>query len=531
MNPIKESYQPNNIFLTDGQQTVFYNDLVTIFERFNSKFRSLENQPEVIGIDTSDRFQAVMWMTVCWMKTIPFVPFNKKYSGPIGTFEPDVIVSPFPEFATRHFAYNIFPGNNSTNELKNSSAGSHVFPFLHWKERAIIELTANPQKPFCGLLTSGSSGSPKSVPLLRRQMIAAANNAFRSHTHLFPSGNESAGLSETGHFVNSNRSADYLWGNPLPLYHAGGVAIIFRALLNGCGIFLWNRFDSVDLCRDLEKYTALKRLSLVPTMLKRVVEYAKKQKSRPRHHLEEILIGGGPAPSELVDKARRDHWPVVHSYGMTETCGQISVQSIKGESPPNSVGQPFPDHEISIKDSNNLELPPEETGELWVRGPQVFPGYLSPSDSLKSFLPGNLYTDSCFCSVNDQTLPWFKTGDYAWKDRNGNLFIENRRTDIIITGGENVSVINVESALLEIQNISDAGVTGLPDDEWGQILVALVTSSTELEQSQIRKHLNQKLLPPQIPKKIFQVSYIPRTSLGKIRRKELQKWAATLMGD
>ncbi|MDG5765829.1 fatty acid--CoA ligase family protein [Balneolales bacterium ANBcel1] len=527
MNTSRHTYHSDSIFLTDGNSTVYYRDLAVIAHRVRTHTESADSP--VIAIDTSDRFQAILWMASCWMAHLPFVPFHPEDPAPLGAFQPDLIVSPHAVTANPAaiaFTELARPTSHDDRDLGRGSTlpGAPTLSGVSYKlysERVqahgtqqipradtsgfpgVSELHSHPDRVFCGLLTSGSSGLPKRVPLLRRQMIAAAANA---------------GLSSAS---TDNVPAESLWGHPLPLYHAGGVAIVFRALLSGTGIFLWDGFDAGTILRALKTNRAIRRISLVPTMLKRLVDEAGRRESHPIHSLDCVLVGGGPYTTELEARARRQGWPAAFSYGMTETCGQISAQNPDGSSPAGSVGRALPGHEVQITDRRNQLLPSGETGILQVRGPQVFDGYLPEQQLLKAYRPGGE-------GPEPSRYPWFETGDYARLDSDDHLFIESRRTDMVVTGGLNVPVADVEAALAGIPGVRDAAVTGLPDEEWGQILVALVVADGEISAEQLQQTLAGQLPPHQVPKRLFLTDHVPRSSLGKIRREKVRQEASRL---
>jgi acyl-CoA synthetase (AMP-forming)/AMP-acid ligase II len=531
----------DSIFITDGKQTIRYRDLSNILQNADrlmsnylagiDQYRETGSLPLCwIGIDTTKRIEASLWMIYCWMRHIPFIPFAQSWLEPVSLFRPDIIITastgreaimkegglrtPDARFsATKIFtapalSRNAAGGPDQTAGIPHEKAGdpggtAGIPPSM---------LTGNPDHPFCGLATSGSSGRPKRVALLRRNMIAAAKNAFMSkdrnqagsNTPVEPDGYE------------------YLWGNCLPLCHTGGLAILFRALLSGTGIYLWDRFDPEVLTHDLQVKPGIRRLSLVPTMLTRLMQYHSNAGITVPRGLEMVLLGGGPANQELIDHARNTSWPVCFSYGMTETCGQIAAQAPGRTDPAGSVGKLFPGHEAMIHDGQGREVAHGKTGLLRIRGPQVFPGYL---DSSRQIVASDFGPDPD---------GWFETGDFARIDQSGRLFIEARRTDLIISGGQNVNPVEVEDILRKNPLVRDAAVTGVPDEEWGQVVTALIVPEDDRETaretviSSINTQARQYLKPHKRPKRILFVSSIPRTSLGKVERSRLRELATDL---
>lgn len=496
-------YHPEKVYLTDGYSSINYGHFSCLLRHSEDLFSTIAHPDRGIAIDTASRFDAVIWMALCWLKKIPFIPFDVQQPESLEAFKPSAALISndegkalcrflkIPFFFYQDHAYMKKVGNK-TQESPGFSLSDMI--------------RSQPDGLFCKLLTSGSTGKPKKVPLLRKNMIAAADNAFMG----FNSSMEKA--DDAGTTTDS-----YLWGNVLPLQHTGGIAPLFRALLSGTGLFLWNRFDADQIAHDLSARPEIRRISLVPTMLYRILEVYKSKNLSPPLSLEQVLIGGGPASSALLRDGRESGWPLAMSYGMTETCGQIAVQHNNGTSPPDSVGLPFPDHEISIRDEEGNPLDHGISGLLWIRGPQVFPGYEVESEE-----------DKRRGSHSD----WFNSHDYAHTDSRGNLYIEARRSDIVLSGGENVSVEEVETHLKRCPGVLDAGVTWLSDPEWGQRVVALIVPEEkrirdEREASffrnEIHRHCKIHLKPFQRPREFYFTEPLPRTSLGKIKREELKK--------
>ncbi|MEX0680878.1 MAG: AMP-binding protein [Balneolales bacterium] len=570
MSAKQTQYHPDSVFLTDGITIIRYRNLSYIRTRAVEYLHHLlSSMPshdqagtetasafESIGIDTTDRFQAALWMTCCWLDRIPFILFDTDYIEPLYRFKPGYVVRTskktlrIPSYSgdikgTDSIAPDLAVSNNEPDP--NMARFTEVFTGLRH----------HPEEVFCGLLTSGSAGEAKKVPLLRKQMIAAANNTYISN------------------------DTSQLWGNSLPLYHTGGLAIIFRALLGGKGVYIWNWFDAGTILDDLHAHSEIGYISLVPTMLKRLMDISQTSGKPIPGSLRKVLVGGGPAPSGLLETARNAGWPVIFSYGMTETCGQVAAQQQDGSSPVGSVGTLFSGHELTIRYENGQKVPALSSGVLWLRGPQVFPGYLTADTPLRRLLKpktneldrSSFFEDSTSGNnrppseyeintrwknnirLHSRSKPvahegtrnkaefpiqtvsesWFQTGDYARLDNKGNLFIEARRTDLILSGGKNIRPVEIESVLLSLPEIKDVAVTGVPDQVWGQKMVALVVMSSKNPEKltiesgdHILAELSDRLMGYQKPKAIYFVDAIPRTPLGKIRRDDVLVMATNL---
>ncbi|MFO7845134.1 MAG: AMP-binding protein [Balneolaceae bacterium] len=354
--------------------------------------------------------------------------------------------------------------------------------------RDIDSPSSDPQREFGTFFTSGSSGRPKLVPLKRRQIL------FATHASA----------------INFKPDPNRYWLLCLPLNHIGGISIILRSLLYGSAIFRMDRFDEWQIRNFLSENRLFQVASLVPTMLIRLLEDPIFQL-----HLDfkALLLGGGPVTEELIETSLERGIPIVSSYGMTETCAQISANPMLQPRgiyfPKKSVGSVFKPNKAEIRDPETGKvLPPNEVGELWLKGPQVIDRYRD---------------DTLTRQVFDED-GWFNTGDIGRLNRRNQLFIHTRRTDRIISGGENVDPVEVEAAIKRVNGVSEAAVTGIPDAEWGQKVVALVvpdSSTSSLTEAEILTALKRTLSAFKIPKKICFVESLPKTSLGKLRRDEL----------
>ncbi|MEX2585338.1 MAG: AMP-binding protein [Balneolaceae bacterium] len=378
--------------------------------------------------------------------------------------------------------------------------------------------TTNPEETMAILQTSGTTGQPKLVPIRRSQHLDAATASFVNHPM------------QTG---------DY-WLLTLPLHHAGGVNVILRSLLYGSAIWKTEKADTDTLSEQIRHNRKIRTVSLVPTQLKRLLD---QPGFRPHSRFHGVLVGGGPISAFLLQKCRRKGVPAIASYGMTETFGQIAVHVSETPDGPvqperKQAGQPTSDREVASErhDANQTakELPHQEAvtyrifqpnrvqartesdepfpageeGLLWLKGPQLFSGYLARSPE----------SDNPF-----DTDGWFNTGDYGQIVRDGIFTVGMRRTDRIVSGGENLVPAEIEEVLIQIPGILEAGVTGIPDPEWGEAAIAIVTmeKGTKLDEEALRMRLRTILPSYKIPKQIVQAKDLPKTDIGKLVRREL----------
>jgi O-succinylbenzoic acid--CoA ligase len=256
------------------------------------------------------------------------------------------------------------------------------------------------------------------------------------------------------------------WLCCMPLFHVGGLSILTRSAINQTEAVIHDRFD-VQRVKHALAEERITLVSFVPTQLSRLLDLGV---AAP--HLRAALIGGGPVPADLIRRAESAGIPVIPTYGMTETTSQVWT------------GKPLPGAEIANGPG----------GELLIKGPMVAPGAIAEDG-------------------------WLHTGDRGHIDENGNLSVEGRIADTIVTGGENVAAAEVEEALVSHPGISDAAVVGRPDPEWGQAVHAFVVAVADV--TDLDAHLRERLAGYKLPKQIRQLDEIPRNAAGKILRGRL----------
>ena len=311
------------------------------------------------------------------------------------------------------------------------------------------------------LFTSGTTGSPK-VAVLSRRAFTAAARASAQHLGWRPGDR---------------------WGLLLPPAHVGGLSVPLRCVQGRAAVVVGSeRFDASGAIELVER-EGVTLLSLVPTMLARMLDAG----WSPGPAVRAVLIGGAPLPEGLRARAIERGVPLRATYGMTETCAQVATAEIPTEP---GVGRPLPGVELRIVD-----------GEIRVRGPSLFDGYLGE--------PPPFDADG-----------FFPTGDAGRLDEAGRLHVLGRLDDRIITGGENVDPLEVERALEAQPAIDEACVFGLPDPEWGTRVVAFVVSAaSDAELRAALADARGSLASHRRPRQVHRVSELPRSPSGKKLRR------------
>ncbi|SDG06557.1 O-succinylbenzoic acid--CoA ligase [Halorubrum xinjiangense] len=324
--------------------------------------------------------------------------------------------------------------------------------------------------PLCVLFTSGTTGEPKPVPLTAGNVYSSAvASAFRLGVE-----------------------ADDRWLVSLSLHHMGGLAPVYRSVLYGTTLVLREGFDAGGTADDIDAYDVT-GVSLVPTMLRRMLD----RRGTLSDSLRVVLLGGAPAPGELIERCRDYSVPVYPTYGMTEAASQITTatpRQTRGRI--GTVGRPLFGTDVTVVDDDGDPAKPGNTGEIVVRGPTITPGYLAESggDSTEGADEGDApapdaidETDASptdavdLNGIGSESLDRSKfgpyglhTGDVGRFDEDGYLHVLNRVDDRIISGGENVEPGEVADVLREYAEVDDVAVVGLDDEVWGERVAALV---------------------------------------------------------
>jgi len=333
------------------------------------------------------------------------------------------------------------------------------------------------------LFTSGTTGRAKPVQLTMGNLLASATaSGFR------------LGI-----------DPEDRWLVPLSFHHMGGIAPVLRSTLYGTTAIIRESFDPGGTVDDIRSYDAT-CISLVPTMLRRMLS----ARGTLPDSLRFVLVGGAPCPEELVDRCRDFSVPICPTYGMTETASQIATAGHrKAYEAPDSVGRPLLWTDVTVVDEGGSPLEPGETGELVVKGPTVTPGYYGdPATTGEVMGPYGLHT-----------------GDVGYQDEDGRLYLLNRLDDRILTGGENVDPGEVVDALRQHPEVVDAAVVGLPDEEWGEEVAALVVPGEEEPPAVegLESFLRDRLAGFKLPRTVGFTQELPRTVSGTVEREAVRE--------
>ena len=345
--------------------------------------------------------------------------------------------------------------------------------------------------------TSGTTARPKGVMLSHRNLYAHAMSVLAA-IHL--------------------SDADVQL-HTIPLFHVNGWGTPHTVTFVGGRHVMLSKFDPEQVLATVESERVTQML-LVPTMAVALLN-APSASARDLSSLRRIKLGGAASPPSLI--AALDAWlpgcTVTSGYGLTETTPVLTIATPRadlGDDATRSVmlrstaGLPLPGVELEILDDDGGVLPHDGTsvGEICARGNTVMAGYWDqPEETAKAIVAG-----------------WFHTGDVGTIDPNGYVYIVDRKKDIIITGGENVSSIEIEKAIYEHPSVLECAVISVPDPVWGEIpavLVVLKTGAT-LTDADLIAHCRGRLAGFKVPKRVKFVASLPKGGTGKILKRELR---------
>ncbi len=306
----------------------------------------------------------------------------------------------------------------------------------------------------------------------------------------------------------------------LPLYHVAGLQAALAGVYGGRTIIIQRQFEPAEWMSLVERH-AIQRALIVPTMLKQALDHPDFSK-RDLSSLRVITYGGSSMPPSLIERALPLMPAVqfINAFGQTETGSTIAMVPPEDhilEGPPElvekrrrrlaSIGKPLPDVEVRVVDEQGRDLPAGQQGEIVARGPRLMRGYWNDPDATAQTIHAG----------------WLYTGDLGHIDTDGYLFLDGRAKDFIKRGGEMVAPEEIEHILHACPGVEECAVIGLPDDTWGERVVAVVVPSPgDQPDEDALLDACRRLSRFKRPEQVIFVEALPRNSLGKTLKRELR---------
>jgi bile acid-coenzyme A ligase len=335
------------------------------------------------------------------------------------------------------------------------------------------------------LASGGSTGVPK--------LIVAANRALYNAERASP--------------LFKGRQAVLI---PGPMYHGAPFSAAFGGLFSGCTVVLMHRFDAERFLQLVERYR-VDRVTVVPTMMQRIWRLPTAlREGFDVSSLEFVMTGSAPCPAWLMRAWIEWLGPeVMHeAFGPSERTGGTFITGTEWLAHPGSVGRASPGCQLRVLDDAGNELPPGEMGEI----------YLLPTGG-----PGSTYR-YVGAEARQTDDGWESVGDMGYLDEEGYLYLGDRRSDMVLCGGRNIYPAEVEAAIDACPGVRSSAVIGLPDDDMGQRLHAIVDVGPDgaVDEETLRDHLAGRLVYYKIPATIELVTTLLRDDAGKMRRSALR---------
>jgi malonyl-CoA/methylmalonyl-CoA synthetase len=395
-----------------------------------------------------------------------------------------------------------------------------------YKEREILHILsdADPRA-----VVAGDPDFPGDVPVWQPEELAAAQAMEAGRPGIFPDGDAPAALIYTSGTTGASKGAILTHNSfaanalnlltcwkiterdrfllSLPLFHIHGLGNGLHIwLIGGCLMRLQERFEyNSTLEQFLDFHPTL--FFGVPTMYVRLLKTPPDAVREISGSMRLFVSGSAPLPASVLEEFQRLFGQIIlERYGMTETFMTIS-NPYAGERRAGTVGLPLPGISFKLLDGEGNPVPNGQAGELFVSGPTVFKGYWRREDATRA-------------AFHDG---YFQTGDIAVRSEDGYYTLQGRMSDLIISGGFNIYPREIEDFLLEQAEVAEAAVVGVPDAARGEIPVAYIVPSSEVDPLELRSRCRAALASFKVPRFFTLVDNLPRTALGKVQKHLLPK--------
>ncbi|MFZ7945016.1 acyl-CoA synthetase [Neobacillus sp. 19] len=461
------------------------------FEKLNRRAKSTANWLRARGVKKGDRIALLSPNDICYFDLLfacgkigaIFVPLNWRLSP---QEIKEILDDCTPILIGIHQKFEgMCPHLNTVSTFLTGDASYEelvTFSMRNLPEEKILETD-----PLAIIYTGGTTGIPKGVVLSHQSILWNAMNTI----------------------ISWNLTEDDVTINYLPMFHTGGLnALCVPILMIGGTVVIGGSFVGEKAVGTLNQYRCTTIL-LVPTMYHMLIQTTEFQDNE-FPFMKIFLSGAAPCPLSIYEAFQKKGLAFKEGYGLTEAGpNNFFISPEDARVNPGSVGKPMLFNSIKLVKADGSETKPNEVGELVIKGKHGFSFYW------------NRYRETRK-TVKDG---WIQTGDLAKRDEQGFYYIVGRKKDIIISGGENIYPLEIEQLLAAHPAIDEVAVLGLPDEKWGEVVVAFITlkQTYTLQEEELKLYCESKLGRYKIPKQFMHVEELPKTHVGKIDKKKLKE--------
>ena len=477
----KDHWLFERVKLSENDKAIIFNGREVSFGELQRFTEQAAKYFKNIGVKQNDNIAIISENNAEFIITIFALWLIGAYPVPLNIRSTVEELNTFIKISKSKFLINIF---GALSEDINLDTEIIIFDskYKDDQEKKIKSLNFDPTKTALILFTSGSSGTPKCVPISFNNLFSSAKSADE--------------------FIN--HSTNDVWLASLPFYHIGGFSIITRAVLSGCSLIIPKSIKKTNFRKAIKQYSP-SLLSFVPVMFNKLLE----ENLRPWEELKVVFIGGGPVSEKLINNALSENFPIALVYGSTETSSMVTFSSSENLRKNGlSAGIPFSDVVIEISKNEELTLNGNDIGRICIKSKSVASSYFNSAfNEEKEDLNGGKFTSN----------------DLGFFDEKGNLNIIGRRDDIILSGGENISLLEIKKLLVAEFKIDEFELLGVKDKKWDQSYIIVVETTKNAIEKEISKFLQYKLASFKLPQNIYGIEKIPRNEIGKVQKEILKQ--------